>query len=526
MPGETLVRTGPLCHRGEVFRLLGLLGALSLGTDLGSGSPLDESLRRSVVATRFATALGCPGDQVSDVLYASLLQHLGCTAYAHENGQRWGDDTAFVRLAFGTDFSDNRDVWRTFVTGLAESSGRSRVGVLATTLTTARKDATLGPTATCEVTRQAAGRLGLSDTVQVALVHALAQWDGRGYPDVRGEQIPRATRLVHVASVAVQTDAEAGRDAVVPELRRRSGTVLDPALVHVFVERAGDLMDTGDADPFDLALQSEPDPVRWVDVPGVREVSRTFGDLADLKSPWFQGHSGAVGELAASAAAGLGLGEAEVETVRVAGYLHDLGRIGTPSSIWDKPGTLTRSELEQTRLHPQLSERILSRVPALAEAGALAGQHHERLDGSGYFRGLGGAHLSVASRVLATADAYRRLVEDRAHRPGTAPARAAERLRAEARAGALDGDVVEAVLHAAGHGTASRGARPAGLTARQVEVLRLVAAGQSNRQIARSLSISPRTAEHHVQDTYLKIGCSTRAGAALFAMEHGLLKDG
>ena len=97
-------------------------------------------------------------------------------------------------------------------------------------------------------------------------------------------------------------------------------------------------------------------------------------------------------------------------------------------------------------------------------------------------------------------------------------------LREDARAGRLDADAVAAVLEAAGHRVGARRPRPAGLTDRQVEVLRLLAAGLSNKQIAARLVVSPRTAERHVQDVYDKIGLSSRAGAALYAMEHGLVE--
>jgi HD-GYP domain-containing protein (c-di-GMP phosphodiesterase class II) len=211
--------------------------------------------------------------------------------------------------------------------------------------------------------------------------------------------------------------------------------------------------------------------------------------------------------------------------VRVAGYLHDLGRIGVSSRIWDKPGPLTGSEKDQARLHAYHSERILARVPALTEVARLAGQHHERCDGSGYHRGATGAQLPMPARVLAAADAYRSLVEDRPYRAGIPAEQACERMRESVTVGQLDGDAVAAVIGAAGHRRGARPARPSQLTERQVEVVRLLAAGLSNKEIGRRLSISTRTAEHHVQDAYAKIGSSTRAGAALFAMEHGLLEE-
>jgi DNA-binding NarL/FixJ family response regulator len=129
----------------------------------------------------------------------------------------------------------------------------------------------------------------------------------------------------------------------------------------------------------------------------------------------------------------------------------------------------------------------------------------------------------MASRVLACADAYRGMIEDRPYRRGIAPGRAADRLEAEARVGRFDLDAVSAVIEAVGLRRAVRRSRPADLTDRQVEVLRLVSRGLSNAEIAERLVLSRRTVEHHVQDIYLKIGVATRAGAAMFAMQHGLL---
>lgn len=218
----------------------------------------------------------------------------------------------------------------------------------------------------------------------------------------------------------------------------------------------------------------------------------------------------------------IGLPE-EGHDLRIAGHLHDIGRMGVSSYIWDKAAPLTVSERDQARLHAYHGERIVARVPELSGIAALVGRHHERCDGSGYYRGLTGAQLPMASRVLSVADRYRELVEGRPHRPSVTPAKAAERLRGEATAGRLDPDAVAAVLAEAGHAAHRSSSLPSGLTERQVQVLRLVAAGVSNPGIAERLGISRRTAEHHVQDVYLKIGLSTRAGAALFAMEHGLL---
>ena len=204
--------------------------------------------------------------------------------------------------------------------------------------------------------------------------------------------------------------------------------------------------------------------------------------------------------------------------------MHDLGRTGVPNSIWDKPGPLTEAERERVRLHPYYTERALARPAALARLGVVAGAHHERLDGSGYHRGLGGSALPPTSRVLAAADAYHAMTEPRPHRPALEPSAAAEELRGEARAGRLDADAADAVLAAAGHRRTRRGrSSPGGLTPRELEVLVLLARGASNKEIARTLVIAEKTAANHVEHIYAKIDVSTRASAALYAMRHGLL---
>jgi HD-GYP domain-containing protein (c-di-GMP phosphodiesterase class II) len=230
--------------------------------------------------------------------------------------------------------------------------------------------------------------------------------------------------------------------------------------------------------------------------------------------------------LSRAAAAGLGLDEQTVEQAHIAALLHDIGRVGVSARIWEKRGPLTAAESEQVRMHPYHSERILSGSSALAPVARLAGLHHERCDATGYHRGVSAGDQPVAARVIAAADVFSALVSDRPHRGAMVPDQAAEVLRDEARRGLLDPDAVTAVLGAAGHAAGSTpAARPAGLSAREVEVLRLLAAGLSNAKIAAALHISRRTAEHHVQHIYAKIGVSARTGAAMFGLEHGLLSE-
>jgi DNA-binding CsgD family transcriptional regulator len=195
------------------------------------------------------------------------------------------------------------------------------------------------------------------------------------------------------------------------------------------------------------------------------------------------------------------------------------------NSIWDRPGPLSVGEWERVRIYPYLTERMLHQSAALAPLGEIAVQHRERLDGSGYPRGLSGGAISRLARVLGAADVYASMREPRPHRPAQPAEEAVAGMRAEVRAGRLDGAAVDAVLEAAGHRLPRRRQAVAGLTAREVEVLILLARGMSDKQIAEQLVVTPKTAGNHVEHIYAKIGASSRAAAARFAVQHGLIPE-
>ena len=267
------------------------------------------------------------------------------------------------------------------------------------------------------------------------------------------------------------------------------------------------------------------EPVATISAAGLESVARAFGEFADLKLGFLRGHSSRVAGLAAAAAAALGCSRASISEVRTAGFLHDLGRVAVPNGIWDRPGRLSAGEWERVRLHPYYTERVLEHSPALAPFALLAGSHHERLDGSGYHRGTRAAQLSVAARLLAAADAYDAMIHDRPHRRALRREAAREELGEMVRAGTFEKRTADAVLEAAGAAPLRvRQGYPAGLSEREVEVLRLLAQGRTNREIARALVITQKTAGHHVEHIYAKAGVSTRVGAALFAMRHDLLE--
>jgi HD-GYP domain-containing protein (c-di-GMP phosphodiesterase class II) len=246
-----------------------------------------------------------------------------------------------------------------------------------------------------------------------------------------------------------------------------------------------------------------------------------LADFVDLKSTFTLGHSRGVAALARRAAASLGLDGDDVERLELAALLHDLGRVGVSNAIWDKPGRLDVGEWDKVRTHAHTTERVLAMAEPWRAVARLAAADHERLDGSGYPRGASPANAGVAARILAAADMYQALIEARPHRSAHAPEQAAKMLADEAGAGRLDRDAVRAVLEAAGH--ERKVAAPGDLTARETEILRLLARGLVDKEIAARLGISHRTVHHHNQSIFAKIGVSTRGAAALFAIEKGLV---
>ena len=500
------------------FRLAEVVAAISLATDLGMGQPLQHALRTCVIATRLADEADVPVRDRPVVYYTALLRYLGCTADAHMMSAVVGDEIA-ARAAFATtDPASPRDQLRWLARHAAGANLPRRAAMFAGTLAESPRE--VYATA-CEVGRRLAARLGLADDVQHALLQAFERWDGKGFPaGLAGDRIGVGSRIVAIARDAEVFQRAGGTRAAVDVVAARAGAAYDPQLARVFCESAPSLLAEPDS-AWEAALAAEPAPRR--ELTELDGTCRAIADFADLKTPWTIGHSTGVAELAEAAGWRLGLDREAITTLRRAALVHDLGRVGVPNSIWERPGPLDAGERERVRLHPYLTERVLAHAPALAPLGAIAGLHHERLDGSGYHRGCHAASLPATARVLAAADVYHALTEPRPHRPARTPEYAADTLKREVAAGRLDAGAAEAVLHAAGQREHVDRPRPAGLTEREIEVLRLLARGNTNRSIARELSISAKTVGHHVEHIYEKTGCSTRAGASLFASEHDLL---
>jgi putative nucleotidyltransferase with HDIG domain len=490
-------------------------------TDLAMGQPEEKAIRACVVATEIARQLGLPDHEASDAYYATLLKHLGCTATPHEELRFGPDELTARRVAERTDVTRPAEILALLrATGVGGGAGR--LWYVARAVTARQENADM-LRAICEVATRLAARLRLGAGVEEALDQNLERWDGKGEPKkLEGEAIALPARIAEPATQTVIFHDLGGADAVTTMLERRAGGWFDPRVAEAARAVAPAVLDRLDrGDPWELVLAAEPEPIRRVPQDRIDEVATAFADMIDLKSVYTAGHSQGVARLAAGAAGRLGV---DPVPVRRAALLHDLGRAAVPIGIWEKPGPLTSAEWERVRIHAYHTERILARSEALAPLAPVAGMHHERQDGSGYHRAARGGQTPPEARLIAAADTYQALTQERPHRSARSAEGAAGDLDDEVAAGRLDPECARAVVEQAGHRPVHRTAWPAGLSDREVEVLRLMARGLPNKAIARRLSISPRTAEHHVQHIYTKIGASTRAAATLFGMEHGLLR--
>jgi HD-GYP domain-containing protein (c-di-GMP phosphodiesterase class II) len=495
------------------------MAALSLATDLGMGQPLEQALRTCLIAIELADRLGLAKDEISEVFYVALLHFLGCTVDAHELAEIFGgDDIASRRDSAPVVGGSPLEFGRELLNIGAGQGPVRRIQLLARLPGAARRAGEAGR-AHCEMAVHLARRLGLPAGVQRALGSETFRWDGFGAgKGFSRTDIPISARVVFLARDAEVLDRAGGVNRVRSALKARRGHAYDPAVAETMLKHMPGVMAAIQVvSPWEAAMQREPEPRPWVPESRLDSVLETFADFVDMKSPWTIGHSRGVAALVARATQ-------NGTNLRRAGLVHDLGRVTVPNGIWDKPGPLGDGEWEKVRLHSYYSERILDRSAALRPLALCAGMHHERLDGSGYHRGSRRTEISREARVLAAADAYQAMTQPRPYRKPLSASRVADELELEARAGRLEADAVSHVLTAAGHASHRTTGWPAGLSDREVEVLRLLCRGGTKKQVAAALGISASTVDHHVRHVYDKIGVATRAGAALFAVEEDLLE--
>jgi HD-GYP domain-containing protein (c-di-GMP phosphodiesterase class II) len=483
---------------------------------------MEHGLRSCLIAMRLAEKLGLDEPACECVYWVSLLAMVGCTADSNEISALFGDDIEFRRGFY--DVGSSQLAMPRYFLSRAGSDGGSlrRARARSSLMLSGMRSVLEAFVSDCRITGRFAERLGLGETVSGPLQQKFARWDRKGVPSgLGGEEIALAARVLGMSWRLEAEHRLRGTDAAVALIRRHAGSTLDPNLVVELAPGVPEILEQLEDDCWGAVVAAE--PAR----PGLKgdaldSALEALGDFADLKSPWFTGHSRAVAELAEAAGWRVGLSEEQVTHLRHAALVHSLGRTGVPNTIWDKRGSLSVAEHERMQLYPYLTDRILRRG-SLAQLADVASASQERLDGSGYPRGLSGSAMPVSARLLVAADVYQALSEARPHRPALLAEDAAEQLRGEVREGRIDAEAAEAVLAASGHPPRRRRTAPAGLTAREVDVLRLIARGHTSAETARELGIQTKTVGTHIEHIYAKIDASNRSVATLFAMQHGLL---
>lgn len=510
-------------------RLVEVLGTLSLACDAADGFAHDTTMRSAVLAAGLAADVG---DQrlVGDVVVGALLRHIGCTGFAVEEAHRFGagDDVGLRSVMAEVDFGRPELAARTVTDRLAaDAAPPQRAAAIEALLGDGPEAAARHDAAQCDAAERLAALLPVSAPAAAVASDAFERWDGHGGPEGRaGDEISLVARIVEVAYVAELFRGRQGRGGAEAELRARAGGQLDPELAGVFLATASERFDAV-TDPgrsvWELLCDAEPTPHARISDAQVDDAALAFARFSDLKSTWLTGHSERVAEVAVAAASQLGLDIGQRTAMRRAGLLHDIGRVGVPTGIWDLTRPLSQHERDRVRFHAWETERILSSTPLFGQVGQIAAAAHEREDGSGYHRGRVPDDVAVPARLLAAADVWCALVADRPHRPAHPPAGARAELVAAVEAGELDRTAVDAVLAVVELPALPPRQWPAGLSDREVEVLGLLARGAADKQIAADLGITAKTVAHHVQHVYDKIGVRSRAGATLFAVEHRLV---
>jgi HD-GYP domain-containing protein (c-di-GMP phosphodiesterase class II) len=473
--------------------------ALAFVGDLSMGQPIDQSLRTAWLAALLAREAGDGDAGTATAVETALLRWSGCTANASGFADALGDDVGGREAMLA-----QRQGW---AKPLEAQGVKNAISPLAQIH--------------CEVAGEVARLLRLAPGTETASRHIFETWDGAGMPDgLAGAAVPRAVLVVTLAG----------------DLEIFSRVYGLPRALEWIASQAGKRY------PADLAALVDNQAVRWLDTlarlepgeldeailtPQMRDTTSVelIADVIDLKLPWMTGYSRAVARTAAGCSTRLGGDAASEARLYAAGLVHGIGRAAVPNAIWNSPGRLSTAAWEKVRLVPYWTSRAGKQTGTLARAAELGSYAYERLDGSGYFRGLSGPALSPDARVLSAAAAYVALGERRPWRDALSAAEVAQRLQAEASEGRFDAEVVAALIDT--QPARPRSVRPlqeaVRLSARELDVLRSISRGASNKEAARELELSPSTVRTHVESVFRKLECSTRAAATLKASALGLL---
>jgi HD-GYP domain-containing protein (c-di-GMP phosphodiesterase class II) len=524
------VRHAPSEPLHSPIRMAEVLAAFSFATDLGTGKSMGHAIRACYLGMTMARELRLSTAEQAELYYSFLLMHSGCTSLSLTLAPViHGDELAAIADITLRDDANLLEVlnWLRRNVSPEEPLPTRTLNLIRALLN--GHDA-VDARGVCEVAVRVAQRLGMPQGVQNGVLHYLERWDGKGPFGLRENAIPLNARLLQMALKIEACHTATGPHEAEAMAHEQKGRSFDPQVVDVFlsVARKSTLWETlAQQDIWEIVLDLEPDsPHRYMDEAKLDDVALAAADFVDLKSPFTVGHSRETAGFAEGIARRMDLPRSEITDIRRAALVHDLGHVALPGHILFPQSQLSDVDKEKLRLHPYYTERILSRVPALASVAAIAGMHHERLNGTGYYRGLSGNELPASACILALADDFQDRLQTSPNRLDLDPKDVLKAMQSDV--GPLFSPECFAALAQELGGAAPKPPRrrewPAGLTDREVEVLRHVAKGASNRQMAQELVVSEKTVAHHLEHIYDKIGISSRAAAVFFAMEHELIR--
>lgn len=409
---------------GVELRLSEVLAGLSYALDITEGQARGHAERSCLIGMRLAAALDLDEGARSSLFYALLLKDAGCSSNAARVAALFGADDATVKSSRRmTDTSSTRQaLWHVLRTAGAGGSVLEKARRTVALVRSGRTEMRSLIQLRCERGASVVRSIGLDEVVARAIMDVDEHWDGGGYPaGISGDDISLAGRVLCLAQTAEVFWQHGGPGGACEVVRQRRGTWFDPALVDAFVGLEHDERFWQSLNAPAVAPLEPPDQVLVADDERLDRVARAFASIVDAKSPYTAHHSEGVAAIATALAELLGVDAATQATLYRAALLHDVGKLGVSNQILDKPGRLDPAERETMRHHPLWSMQILSRVSAFADVARIAAAHHERLDGSGYYRGLTAAQLDQPSRILAVADVAEALSAQRPYRPALGP---------------------------------------------------------------------------------------------------------
>jgi HD-GYP domain-containing protein (c-di-GMP phosphodiesterase class II) len=410
-----------------------LIGALSYALDLAEGESPGHATRSCLIAMRIADELRLGATERSDLFYASLLKDAGCSANSARMAALFGaDDQTAKRTGKRVDWARP---FAAFVWSLRTVAPGRSLKVRTDRLLAIRDEGEVTKSlmqARCDRGAEIALKLEFSRASAEAIRTLDEHWDGRGQPrGLRGTEIPVAGRIVCLAQTVELFHASRGLEAAYRVATRRSGRWFDPTLVDALTALRFDTGFWSSLSEPDLSAVEPPDRLLSADEDRLDRIADGFAEVIDAKSPWTHRHSDRVCSIATSIGALLGFDAGALRDLSRAARLHDIGKLAISNRILDKQDRLTAAEVAKIKEHAVVTQQILERVPAFSELAPLAGNHHERLDGRGYPRGLTADELTMPMRVLAVADVYEALTAQRPYRTACTPERALEIMRTE-----------------------------------------------------------------------------------------------